>query len=231
MFLESISVVLPAYNEEKTLENTLRSTQVFLNNTFKKYEIIVVNDGSTDKTEAVAKKLQFENSKIKIINHSRNLGYGAAIKTGLNYASNDYIFFMDSDGQFKIQDIKLLTPYINSNTVVTGYRKRRADSIIRTINAFLYNQYLRRLFGLKVKDIDCAFKIFPKKAYENAKPIKSDGALFSAELMLKFLKKGYEIKETGVSHYPREAGNQSGANINVIMKMFKESWNFRKELM
>ena len=138
---------------------------------------------------------------------------------------------MDSDGQFKIQDIKLLTPYINTNTVVTGYRERRADSIVRTINAFLYNQYLRHLFGLKVKDIDCAFKIFPKKAYENARPIKSDGALFSAELMLKFLKKGYEIKETGVSHYPREAGNQSGANINVIMKMFKESWKFRRELM
>ena len=158
------------------------------------------------------------------------MGYGTALNSGLERAKMNYIFFMDSDGQFDFTEINRLLPYLSEENIVIGYRIKRADNLIRSLNAFLYNMYIRLFFGLKVKDIDCAFKIFPKYAFDSIKPIKSRGALYSAELLLKFVRNGYKIKEIGVNHFPRSYGEQSGANLSVILRMFKESWKFRKEL-
>ena len=227
----SISVVLPAYNEEENIKNTLSNCINFLSKKFEDYEIIAVNDGSSDLTKVEIEKMMHENSRIELIDHSVNQGYGAALNSGFECASKDYIFLMDSDGQFDIKDIDLMTPFVTGQNVVLGYRKNRADNFIRSLNAYLYNLYIKLLFGLRVKDIDCAFKLFPKTAYEKIKPIKSRGALYSAELLIKLVRNGYKVKEIGVNHYPRSYGEQSGANISVIIKMFKESWAFRRELL
>ena len=226
----SLSVVFPAYNEEKNIKNTVTDCRAYLAEHFDDYEIIVVNDGSTDNTAGETQNLIDTYKEIRLINHEVNMGYGTALNTGLEAASMDYIFFMDSDGQFDITELEKLMPYLKENHLVIGYRIQRADSFIRTLNAYLYGLYIRLFFGLNVKDIDCAFKIFPKSAFDKVKPIRSRGALYSAELLIKFQKYGFSFSEVGVNHYPRPFGEQSGANLSVIFKMFRESWVFRKEL-
>ncbi len=227
----SLSVVLPAYNEEENIKKTIADCLGYLGGQFDDYEIIVINDGSSDNTAGETQKLIDSNNKVRLINHEINMGYGTALNTGLEAASMDFIFFMDSDGQFNISELEKLIPYLAENHIVIGYRIKRADNIIRTLNAYLYGLYIRLFFGLNVKDIDCAFKIFPRSAFDTVKPIMSRGALYSAELLIKFKRMEYEINEVGVSHYPRSHGEQSGANLSVIFKMFRESWKFRNELL
>jgi len=225
-----LSVVLPAYNEEENIENTIKSCIEYLANVLSDFEIICVNDGSEDRTAQIVKELAERNRSVKLVNHPVNRGYGAALRSGFDSAKNKYIFLMDSDGQFRIDNIGAFLNLVSDNNIVVGYRKNRADSFIRTLNAELYRLYIRVVFGLSLKDPDCAYKVFPRAAYERVKPIKSDGALFSAEFMIRLKHAGYDFVELPVEHYPRLYGEQSGADLRVIIRMFKESWKMRNEL-
>jgi len=225
----SLSVVLPAYNEENNIKDTVLSCLSCLGSRFEKFEIIVVNDGSQDGTEEITRDLSHNNPRIKLVTHTVNLGYGSALRSGFDNASHDYIFLMDSDGQFNINEIDLLLESANESTVVIGYRKNRADPIIRKLNQKLYHLYIRLMFGLQVRDIDCAFKLFPGKIYRSVNPIISSGAFFSAEFLIKIKNRGFAIKEVPVTHYPRKFGKQTGADLGVIFRMFRESWNFSDE--
>ncbi|MGH7799849.1 MAG: glycosyltransferase family 2 protein [Thermodesulfobacteriota bacterium] len=226
----SLSVVIPAYNEAQNIEKTVREGVSYLDRGFRDYEFIVVNDGSVDGTREIVEKISFFNPKIILVNHPNNLGYGSALRSGFERASLDYIFLMDSDGQFDISDFDHLIPYLENYDVIVGYREKRADPFFRSLNAWLYDCYIRFLFGLKVRDINCAFKLFPKSAYHAVKPIKSDGALFTAEFLIKLTKKGFTLKEVPVRHFPRRFGMQTGANLRVILRMFKECWELKDEL-
>jgi glycosyltransferase involved in cell wall biosynthesis len=226
----SLSVVLPAYNESENIEKTVTRVASYLKQTFKDYEIIVVNDGSVDGTPAIVEKLALSNSRIILVNHPKNLGYGSALRAGFERASLDYVFLMDSDGQFDINDIDRFIPFLEDYDVVVGYREKRADSFIRSLNARLYHIFIRLLFGLKLRDMDCAFKIFPRVAYHVIKPIKSGGALFTAEFLIKLERKRFKIQEVPVRHFPRQFGKQTGANLKVILRMFRECWKLRDEI-
>ncbi len=226
----SLSVVLPAHNEEENIANTVSDCISYLDSNFPKYEVIVVNDGSRDRTREIVEALSRQNPAVVLVNHEVNKGYGSALRSGFDKASMDYIFFMDSDGQFDITDLDRLVPLIGGKNVVIGYRENRADSFIRLLNAWMYGLYIRFMFGLAVKDMDCAFKIFPTDAYHKVRPIKAGGALFSAEFLIKLKRKGYVFKEVPVRHFPRKFGSQSGANLKVILRMFRESWKLRNEL-
>ena len=226
----SISVVLPAHNEAENISATIESCLSYLKNNVSDYEVIVVNDGSIDDTQQIVQELQSTNSKVILVNHTENKGYGSALRSGFDKASCKYIFFMDSDGQFDISDLDRLLPFVSAQDVVIGYREDRADSFLRVLNAWLYGLYIYLMFGLKVRDMDCAFKIFPTKAYQDIRPIKSGGALFSAEFLIKLKRNGFKLSEVPVRHFPRQFGTQSGANIKVILRMFKESWKLRNEI-
>ncbi len=226
----SISVVLPAHNEAENIRTTVENCVAYLEQNVLDYEVVVVNDGSFDDTQKIVDELQSTNSKVVLINHPVNKGYGSALRSGFDKASCEYIFFMDSDGQFDINDLDRLIPLVGAKDVVIGYREDRADSFLRLLNAWLYGLYIYLAFGLKVRDMDCAFKIFPTKAYHDIRPIKSGGALFSAEFLIKLQRKGFKLREVPVRHFPRQFGTQSGADIKVILRMFKESWKLRNEL-
>lgn len=226
----SLSVVLPAHNEAENIETTVNKCVIYLEENASDYEVIVVNDGSSDDTKKIVEDLSKANTKVVLVNHEVNKGYGSALRSGLDRAEKEFIFFMDSDGQFDINDLDRLLPSAALDKVVIGYREDRADSFIRLLNAWMYGRYIYLMFSLNVKDMDCAFKIFPREAYQFVRPIKSGGALFTAEFLIKLKKKGYSFKEVPVRHFPRQFGTQSGANINVILRMFKESWKLRNEL-
>lgn len=223
----SLSVVLPAYNEVDNIEETIAHAVSYIEKTFRDYEVIVVNDGSVDGTPEIVEKLAASNPKIVLVNHPKNLGYGSALRSGFDRSSLDYIFLMDSDGQFDISDIDRFIPYLESYDMVVGYREKRADPFIRSLNTRLYHLFIRLLFGLKLRDIDCAFKIFPRSLYHTVRPIESGGALFSAEFLIKLKQKGFTIREVPVKHLPRRFGRQTGANLKVIIRMFKECWRLR----
>ena len=225
----SLSVVLPAHNEEGNIKNTVNSCVSYLENKIDSYEIIVVNDGSRDRTRAVVEELSSANPNVVLVNHEVNRGYGSALRSGFDRASKEFIFFMDSDGQFDANDLDHLLPFVSDRVVVIGYRENRADSFMRSLNAWLYNMYIYFMFGLKVKDMDCAFKAFSNDAYRAVKPIKSEGALFSAEFLIKLKRLGFTFKEVPIKHFPRKFGSQSGASLRVILKMFGESWKLRNE--
>ncbi len=226
----SLSAVLPAHNEAENIQNTVQSCVAYLENNVSSYEVIVVNDGSSDNTKEIIQELSSADSNVVLVNHEVNKGYGSALRSGFDAANCDFIFFMDSDGQFNIVDLDRLLPLVSPDKIVIGYREDRADSFIRSLNAWMYAQYINLMFGLNVVDMDCAFKVFPTKAYRDIVPIKSGGALFTAEFLIKLKRNGYIFEEVPVRHFPRQFGTQSGANIKVILRMFKESWKLRDEL-
>lgn len=225
----SISAVLPAHNEEGNIASTVAGCVSYLGENSAGYEVIVVNDGSRDRTREIVEGIASANPNVILVNHEVNRGYGSALRSGFDKASKEYIFFMDSDGQFDINDLDRMLPHVGADKAVIGYREDRADSAIRTLNAWLYGMYIYIVFGLRVKDMDCAFKIFPTEAYRSVRPIKSGGALFSAEFLIKLKRSGITFIQVPVRHFPRVFGSQSGANIGVIVRMFKESWKLRDE--
>ena len=180
-------------------------------------------------------KLASQNPRIRLINHPHNLGYGSALRSGFDQALHEYIFLTDGDGQFAISDLDSFLPYIQNShhhsQVVIGYRAKRADVFVRSLNAWLYHIFIQWVLGIKVRDIDCAFKLFPRSIYQAIRPIKSDGALFSAEFLLKLqqLPMLEPIIELPVRHFPRKFGVATGANIKVILKMFWECWQLKQE--
>lgn len=225
----SISFFAPAFNEETNIEQFIEKADKALSKITDNYEIIIINDGSKDKTKEILESLKEKYKNLKVINYEINKGYGEVLKSGFKASKKDLIVFTDSDLQLDVSEISSFLNYINEFPVVIGYRINRQDSIIRRFNAFGWKVLMRIMLGLKAKDINCAFKMFRKEVVDKIN-LKSSGALVSAELLTKIKNKGYKIKEIPVNHYPRISGKQTGNNIKVILKAFKELLFLRKDI-
>jgi len=217
-----ISAFFPAYNEEKNIARTVEKAVAVLEGVADDYEVTVVNDGSHDRTLAVARELERRFPKVKVINHEVNQGYGGALKSGFYSARYDWIVFTDSDGQFDFSELTRLLEKADQADLVIGYRLKRVEGGIRLLNAKLWGFLIAALFGLYVRDIDCAFKLIRQDVLKGIPKLESEGALISAELLIRAKKAGFRIAQVGVHHYPRVEGSPTGANIGVIVKAFKE---------
>ena len=225
----SISVFFPCYNEEENVRGTTDRAVSVLEGINSDYELILVNDGSKDNTRQIAKELASENPRIKVVNHQRNLGYGAALQSGFNASTKPLVFYTDGDGQFDISEMPGLLELIPAYDIVSCYRIRRQDSFIRKLNAWGWTQLGCFLFRMKIRDVDCAFKLYKREIFDNIK-MTSTGALIDTEILARAKRKGYKITQRGVHHYPRTAGEQSGANIKVILRAFKELFGLYHQL-
>jgi glycosyltransferase involved in cell wall biosynthesis len=227
----NISVFFPAYNEEQNLEALVTRTVETLRRLAAGWEVIIVDDGSRDRTPEVAARLVKQYPGVRHIRHEKNRGYGGAVKTGLQAAKLDWIFFTDGDGQFDIAELELLLPATAEADIVVGYRLNRQDPMLRKLNAFGWGTLVRTLFGLhgKVRDIDCAFKLFRRRVVDESE-FKAEGAMISTELLVRAKKLGYRFKEVGVHHFPRKAGTPTGANPKVILRAFKELFKLYGQL-
>lgn len=226
-----ISAVFPAHNEEENIEQVVSEMQDVLHTICAgdSYEIIVVDDGSSDRTAEIVGKLAEIDPSIRLIQHETNMGYGQAVKTGLQAGRLDYIFFTDSDLQFDVWELERLIGYLDRADVVCGYRIERQDPLNRRVIANCWNYLVRVLFYVPVRDIDCAFKIFKREALSGLH-IESVGALINTELMVKLGRSGYGVAEVGVNHFPRIGGEQSGAKLSVIAMAFRELVRMRRYL-
>lgn len=217
-----LSVVLPAYNEEMVIGQTAERCVEVLNVLAPDYEIIIVDDGSRDRTGQIADQLAASNPRIRVIHNRPNRGYGGALIAGFNAASKSLAFFMDADGQFDIRDIaSLLKLREQGYRAVLGYRQRRRDPFMRLVNAWGWNLLVSLLFGLHVRDVDCAFKLYDT-ALVRVTDVQAEGAMVNTEMLVKLSKLGVPFVQVPVHHYNRVHGSSTGANLRVIARAFRE---------
>jgi len=221
--IDEISVFFPAYNEEKNITSTVIKAQTKLNSIAKKYEIIVVNDGSSDQTDAKVKALIKKNNRIRLISHSPNQGYGAALKTGISQCKYNLICYTDSDGQFKFSEITKFIKKINQGAdMVVGYRVNRTDTPYRRLMAKVLHLVGLALFKINVKDVDCGFKVFKKKVTDSIGPLKTASAITETELVTRTKRASFKIDQVPVAHHSRTGGEQTGGRPQVIIKAARE---------
>ncbi len=226
----SFSLVLPAHNEEANIELVVRRALEVLPSFFDTFEIIVVDDGSKDETGAIIDRLAADDPRVRTIHHPKNRGYGGALTSGFGVSTGDHVMFMDSDRQFDIADIELLYPFIRTHEIVAGFRMVRQDELHRRVFAETFNLVVRILFGVHLRDIDCAFKIFDGDLIRSL-DLSSPGALINAEIQAKARRQGARLQQVGVRHFPRVAGQATGGNPRVIARAMKETvvlwWKMR----
>ncbi len=229
----ALSYFFPAHNEEANLEALVDEALEALPRIAERFEVIAVDDGSRDGTPAIADRLAAAHPDlVRAVHHPTNLGYGAALRSGFRASRYDLVCFTDGDRQFRVADLGALTTRIlapDAPDVVAGFRIRRADPPIRTIYARLYRLANRIWFGVRVRDIDCACKLFRRAALQEIR-VESGGAFFSAELLIKLQAAGRSVVEVGVPHYPRTAGSPTGAKPSVIWRAVKDFWGLRLRL-
>ncbi len=215
----NVSIILPIFNEDAVIEDTIHAQIKAADKLFDQYEILAVNDGSTDYTAQKLSKLAEKYPRMRILDHTYNKGYGAALRTGLNEAKHDWIFFTDADRQFNIEDLDRFIGLNNDFDFIVGFRQKRADSLKRIIISDIYNKLNRMLFGLALRDVDCAFKLMRTSAVKET-GFSSDSFFVSVELMTRARKKGYRITELGVNHYPRANGESKVTLKKVLFTLF-----------
>jgi glycosyltransferase involved in cell wall biosynthesis len=228
--VQSLSVFFPCYNEKDSVRCLTEKAVSVVSEICDDYEVILVDDGSFDGTAEIADQLAQVYSAVRAIHHPQNKGYGAALQSGFRAATKEYVFYTDGDGQFDINELPTLLPLIAKSDIVSGYRLRRQDNLARKINAFCWTTLVCFLFHLKLKDIDCAFKLYKRTIFDHIE-MHSTGALIDTEILARAQRKGYTITQIGVHHYPRMAGQQTGANVKVILRAFKELFQLRKEIL
>ncbi|HET7030427.1 MAG TPA: glycosyltransferase family 2 protein [Candidatus Limnocylindrales bacterium] len=228
--LSHLSYFFPAHNEEANLAGLVDEALATLPGLAEAFEIIIVNDGSRDGTGRIADELTGAHPGIvRAVHHPTNLGYGAALSSGFRAAAHDHVAFTDGDRQFHVEDLGRLIDRMaepDRPDVVVGYRIKRADPVVRTLYARCYRLANRIFFGLTVRDVDCACKLFRRAALDGI-GVESGGAFFSAELLIKLRAAGRSIAEVGVPHYPRTAGSPTGAKPSVIVRAVRDFWLLR----
>jgi glycosyltransferase involved in cell wall biosynthesis len=225
-----LSYFFPAHNEEANLEGLVEEALETLPSLAETFEIIAVDDGSKDATPRLADELAARHpGVVRVVHHPVNLGYGAALRSGFAAASYELVAFTDGDRQFKVADIGRLTARLaatDAPDVVVGFRIKRADPAVRIAYARCYRLANRIFFGLRVTDVDGACKLFRRAALEGLH-VESDGAFFSAELLIKLQAAGRTVVEVGVPHYPRTAGSVPGSKPQVVFRAIRDFWRLR----
>ena len=222
------SIVLPCYNEEQNIQETLDNVFAWIEKQNFDVEVVIVNDGSEDKTEDVLNALQATYS-FDVLHHSENKGYASALITGLDHATGDVVGFMDSDGQFHAEDFSRLLQHSNRYSCVIGRRKKRADPALRSLTALCYGLLVKTALHILVRDINCGMKIMKRDVWQKCKPTCATGALFNAELFLHLKQHRIKWHQVDVHHFPRKHGHPTGLDPQVILCMFKELRLLRKQ--
>jgi glycosyltransferase involved in cell wall biosynthesis len=228
---EGISAVLPAYNEEAALPATVAELRGVLEWLGRPFEIIIVDDGSTDGTGALADRLARDDAAIRAVHHPHNLGYGDALKSGFTAARHEWVFLMDADGQFDPTELPAFVGAAGAADFIVGYRPSRADATHRTLYARIWAAMMSLLLGVGVRDVDCAFKLM-RRSYLSRMQLEAGGAFLSAEMLAKARRMGARFAELPVRHLPRRAGSSTGGSLRVLLRAFVElarvGWKARR---
>lgn len=226
MKIQSLSIFFPTYNDSKSIPRLIVESILVAKNITNDYEIIVIDDGSKDDTENILGKLQKRYKKLKVVHHSKNLGYGAALASGFGNSKKEWIFYTDGDGQYDPKELLLLTNKVNSYLdVVNGFKLKRSDSSVRKILGYFYNFFLHLLYPIPISDIDCDFRLIRRSKIRNIK-LTTSGGTVCLELILKLQKNKARFAEVGVNHFARKYGHSQFFNLKNIFKMLIDNFAF-----
>lgn len=227
--LPGLTVVLPCFNEASNVAEAVTAASAAAEANAADYEIVVVDDGSSDRTAEIAAAIAEADRHVRLIVHGTNRGYGDALRSGVRAARMPWVLLTDADLQFDLQELQDFLPAAQDADLVIGWRIARKDPLHRRANAAAWNWLVRRLFNLPVRDVDCAFKLVRRDVVD-AIPLTSHGAMISTELLVRALAQGARLQEVGVHHRPRTAGEQSGAAPRVVLRAFHELAHLRHQL-
>jgi len=226
----TLSIILPCYNEEENIEAAVRDVATWMTNDHINGDIIVVDDGSRDRSPAILEALKKEMNNLHVVRHEKNGGYGIAVRSGCDYATTDAIAFMDSDGQFQAKDLNLLLAHIHQYPFVTGRRRHRADGFVRNTFGKILGAMNLIVLGLWVRDVNCGLKMFRKEIWKDIRPTYGVEKLFNTEMFLRLKYNRIPWHQVDVPHYPRLKGTPTGGSVRVIIRMFQELFALRKSL-
>jgi glycosyltransferase involved in cell wall biosynthesis len=227
--VEGLSLFYPMYNEEGNCREAVRRAQKVLPRVARDYEIILVNDGSRDRTAEIAEAEAAADAHVRVVHHPVNRGYGAALQSGIRAARFPWIFYTDGDNQFDLEELPGFLALRHEAELVIGYRRPRSDPWIRRFNAAGFNLLCWMLLGVHVRDIDCAFKLFRASIFQGM-PLNAQGATIDLEILARARRNGAHWRELPVRHFPRRVGSQTGANLKVILRAFRELHHLRRDL-
>ena len=230
--LDGLSFFFPALNEEDNVGPIVDEALAVLPRFAHDLEVTVVDDGSSDRTGAIADELARKDPRVRVIHHGTRRGYGGAVRSGLSSATKSWIFFTDGDRQFALEDLERLIAASDGADAVVGFRKKRADPARRLFVAWVYNHLIRLLFGGGWRDVDCAFKLFRREVFERVplERVRSNGAFFSPEMLITLRRAGIRINQVGVRHFPRTAHEPKGASPRVILRAMGDLIRLRARL-
>ncbi|OLC10564.1 MAG: hypothetical protein AUH39_01595 [Chloroflexi bacterium 13_1_40CM_67_9] len=230
--LDGLSFFFPALNEEDNVGPIVDEALAVLPRFADDLEVTVVDDGSSDRTGAIADELARKDPRVRVIHHGTRRGYGGAVRSGLSSATKSWIFFTDGDRQFALEDLERLIAASDGADAVVGFRKKRADPARRLFVAWVYNHLIRLLFGGGWRDVDCAFKLFRREVFERVplERVRSNGAFFSPEMLITLRRAGIRINQVGVRHFPRTAHEPKGASPRVILRAIRDLIRLRARL-
>ncbi|MBI4670248.1 MAG: glycosyltransferase family 2 protein [Chloroflexi bacterium] len=223
MFPDSISIVIPAYNEEATIVSVMNEAQTVLQSLTRDYEVLVVDDGSTDRTGALADDVaRRDPAHVRVIHHDGNKGFAGAIKTCYGNASQDWVFLAPADKQVDLSELKNFIALTDGTDIIVGYRKHRADGLRRELNSWLFHLLCRIFFGIHLKQISTS-KLYRRTLLQSI-PLQAapSSAMIEPEVIFKAMQKGARIREVGMNHYPRAAGKPKGTGVRMIVNTFGE---------
>lgn len=229
MQITRLSIVLPCFNEAENVVAAVAEAQDAAARVADDHEVVVVDDGSTDTTGAIAAAIAAADARVRVVSHDVNRGYGAAVRSGIRATRGDWVLLTDGDRQFDLTQLERVAPLADGNDLVAGYRVHRADPAHRRLAAHAWNRFMRRTFGIPVRDVDCAFKLVRGDALR-ALPLQSDGAMVSTELIVRAGMARWAIREVGVDHRARVAGTPTGGDPRVILRAFRERRELQRRL-
>ncbi len=225
-----VSFFCPAYNDEDNLLKLIPTVHKFLSEISDRFEIIIIEDGSPDRTGEIAEQLAQQHPYIRVIHHSKNLGYGATLKDGFKNSKYDYIMYTDGDNQYDVNEFAPALPLLKNVDIISGFAIKKAVNFRRKVQSQLFNGLIKILFGVNLRDINCSMKIYAKKTID-AMDIKSNSAFIDAEMLVRARKNGFSVAQFPVTHYERECGIASGSKFNVIADTIKDMLKFRLGLL
>jgi len=229
MKLPGLTAFLPCRNEEANVERTALAVLDACRSVADDVEVIIVDDASTDRTAVIADRLALRHPEIRVVHHTVSRGYGAALRSGFAAATRAWVFYTDGDGQFDPGELPRLVALLDRYDIVSAFRLNRCESWRRRLSGRAWTGLCNLLLGTRLRDIDCAFKIYPRRLFEEIE-LHSEGALIDAEVLAKAARRGYRIGQIGVRHYPRSAGRSTGGSLRVVVKAFMELFRLRRNI-
>ncbi|MBU4311298.1 MAG: glycosyltransferase family 2 protein [Candidatus Omnitrophica bacterium] len=226
--LKSLSIFFPCYNDGGAIASMVVCAQIVGRKVSEDFEVIVVDDCSSDNSPIVLEELKSKYQNLKVIKHSANTGYGGALKAGFSNAKKEFVFYTDGDAQYRVSDLEKLVPLMNEDIdIVNGYKMNRCDPFYRIIIGKAYNLLMKVVFGIKIKDVDCDFRLMRRKVFDGIE-LRYNSGVICVEMIKKIQDAGFKFAEVGVTHYFRAAGKSQFFNfkrlLNVLVDLAKLKW-------